>query len=110
MVGKSSADNLAEYPNYNHTKGLNDSCFKYASAYTETMLTRAQVEDPEIFAKKGMNKHEMQTLMVNNMCLEYSKLHSKVFRETSASIKEKNYLNDDIRRLYAGGQKFHPYL
>ena len=52
----------------------------------------------------------MQTLMVNNMCLEYQKLHSKVFRETSASIKEKNYLNDDIRRLYAGGQKFHPYL
>tara|TARA_B110000285_G_C14767893_1_gene442630 strand:+ start:371 stop:595 length:225 start_codon:yes stop_codon:yes gene_type:complete len=74
------------------------------------MLTRAQVEDPEIFAKKGMSKNEMQSLMVNNMCLEYSKLHSKVFRETAASIKEKNYLNDDIRKLYAGGQKFHPYL
>ena len=44
------------------------------------------------------------------MCLEYMKFHSKVTRETQASIKEKNYLDDDIRRLYAGGQKFHPYL
>ena len=44
------------------------------------------------------------------MCLDFQKFHSKVFRETAASIKEKNYLNDDIRRLYSDGQKFHPYL
>ena len=59
VVGKTNQMNLESYPNYNMSAGLNDSCLKYASAYTETMLTRAQVEDPEIFAKKGMNKHEM---------------------------------------------------
>ena len=49
--------------------------------------------------------------MVNNMCLPYSKLQAKVFRETTAKISEKNYVNDDIRRLYSGnGGKFHPYL
>ena len=44
------------------------------------------------------------------MCLPYAKLHSKLFRETTAKITEKNYLNDDIRRLYNDGDKFHPYL
>ena len=89
---------------------LHTKCLVYATAYTETMLTRAQVEDPEIFAMKGMNKSEMQQNMVHNMCLPYTKLQSKMFRETTAKINEKHYLDDDIRKLYNGGDKFHPYV
>ena len=31
----------------------------YAAAYTETMLTRAKAEEPDLFATRGMNKAEM---------------------------------------------------
>ena len=82
----------------------------YATAYTETMLTRAKAEEPEIFAIKGMSKQEMQVNMVNNMCLPYKKLQNRAFRDTTAKINEKAYLNDDIRRLSNGGDKFHPYF
>ena len=44
------------------------------------------------------------------MCLPYTKLSANVFRNTTADINEKRYLKDDIRRLYNGGDKFHPYL
>ena len=65
-------------------KAVHDRCLTFATAYTETMLQRALVEDPELFAVKGMNKAEMQVYMVHNMCLPYAKLHAKVFRNTTA--------------------------
>ena len=99
-----------EDPKFNDAQALYANCTVYALAYTETMLTRAKVEDPEIFAVKGMSKEEMQTHLVNNMCLPYSKFKAKMFRETTAKIHEKNYLNDEIRRLYNDGDKFHPYF
>ena len=34
-------------------------CVHYARAYTETILRRAAVEDPEIFAVKGISKEEL---------------------------------------------------
>ena len=95
---------------YKDASTLHKACVVYATAYTETMLTRAKAEDPEIFALRGMSKAEMQAHLTHNMCLPYAKVHSKVFRETTAKINEKTYLNDDIRRLYNGGDKFHPYF
>ena len=74
------------------------------------MLTRAKVEDPEIFAVKGMSKHEMQQHMINNMCLPYAKINANQYRITLAQQKEKAYTQDEIRRLYNGGDKFHPYM
>ena len=44
------------------------------------------------------------------MCLPYKKLQVRAFRDTTAKITEKNYLNDEIRRAYNGGDKFHPYF
>ena len=55
----------------------------YAYAYTETMLTRAKLEDPEIFAVRGMSKQEMQANLVHNMCLPYSKYHARIYRDTT---------------------------
>ena len=57
-----------------------------------------------------MNKEEMKANMIHNMCLPYKKLHARVFRDTTAAINEKNYLDDEIRRLSNGGDKFHPYF
>ena len=48
--------------------------------------------------------------MVNNMCVKYDKMQARVWRDTTAKITEERYLKDEIRRSYAGGQKFHPYL
>ena len=41
----------------------------YASSYTEAMLTRAKAEEPDLFAMRGMQKEEMQSHLINNMCL-----------------------------------------
>ena len=110
LGGKSQKMAYDAYQDYSDASTLHQACVVYATAYTETMLTRAKAEDPEIFAMRGMSKEEMQAHLTHNMCLPYAKVHSKVFRETTAKITEKNYLNDEIRRLYNGGDKFHPYF
>ena len=74
------------------------------------MLTRAKLEEPEFFAMKNMSKEEMQQIMIHNMCLPYAKYQAKAFRDTTAKINENHYLKDEIRRLYNGGDKFHPYF
>ena len=110
LLGKSGKEDYDKFPHYRATADAESKCIMMATAYTETMLTRAKLEDPEIFAVKGMSKSEMQTHLVHNMCLPYKKLNASVFRNTTASIKEKRYLQEDIRRLSNGGQKFHPYI
>ena len=110
LGGKSQKMDYDSFSDYKDASTLHHACLVYATAYTETMLTRAKAEDPEIFAMRGMSKEEMQAHITHNMCLPYAKVHSKVFRETTAKINERNYLNDEIRRLYNGGDKFHPYF
>ena len=43
------------------------------------------------------------------MCLPYTKLKAKIFRDTSVKIKEKDHLTEEIRKLSNGGDRFHPY-
>ena len=69
LAGRSTSDEYRKHPNYVESTALHKSCITYATAYSETMLTRAQVEDPEIFAMRGMSKQEMQAHLVNNMCI-----------------------------------------
>ena len=38
---------------------LHSLCVEYATVYTEGVLKRAKKEDPDVFAVKGMSKHEM---------------------------------------------------
>ena len=110
LGGKSIQDEYKKNGSWVEANTLYKSCLLYAAAYSETMLTRAKAEDPEIFATKGMSKSEMQMLMVNNMCIPFKKVQVRAFRDATAKITEKKYLNDDIRRLSNGGDKFHPYL
>tara|TARA_B110000305_G_C18868612_1_gene372078 strand:+ start:161 stop:319 length:159 start_codon:yes stop_codon:yes gene_type:complete len=46
-------------PKFKDAQDIYANCMVYATAYTETMLTRAKAEDPEVFAVKGMSKDEM---------------------------------------------------
>ena len=86
LEGKSITMKYTSYPDFIEANAVHRACIVYATAYTETMLTRAKAEDPEIFAMRGMSKEEMQSHLINNMCLQYSKLQAKVFRETTAKI------------------------
>ena len=109
LTGASTDERYEKYGNWTEQNKLYKNCLIYATAYTETMLTRAKAEDPEVFATKGMSKQEMQVHMVNNICLPYKKLQNRAFRDTTAKITESNYLKDEVRRLSNGGDKFHPY-
>lgn len=82
----------------------------YATSYNVTVLKRLEAEKPEFFQEYGMSKEALAVHLTNNMCLPFSKLKSYMFRDTTAKIKEKSYLDDQIRRLSNGGDKFHPYL
>ena len=57
--GKSGREDYDKYDEFKASSDVARKCMMMATAYTETMLTRAKVEDPEIFAMKGMSKSEM---------------------------------------------------
>jgi hypothetical protein len=85
-------------------------CKLYARAYNEIMLKRLEAEQADFYTENNIDKHELVAHLSNNMCLQYSKYKAKVFRDRNAEILEEQHLNDTIRRLYNGGDKFHPYL
>ena len=80
--GKSVRESFESHPEFRTTDGLYKKCLIYATAYTETMLSRAKIEDPEIFAVKGMSKPEMQMHLIHNMCLPMAKLNAAQYRRT----------------------------
>ena len=82
----------------------------YATAYNHTMLKRLEKEKPEFYEENELDKGELVAHLTNNMCLPYAKYKSKMFRERTSAIKEKQHLHEDIRRLYNGGDRFHPYM
>ena len=110
LIGRTAQDIYRSYPDFSDADLKLEKCLEYANAYSMTVLNRAQIEDPEIFAVKGMNKEELCAYMARNMCLNEAQMRARLFRETTARINEKNYLSDEIRRQYNGGHKFHPYL
>lgn len=85
-------------------------CMLYATAFNETMLKRLEKEKPEFYEENGIDKRELVAHLTNNMCLAQTKFKSKVFRDTTAKLKEKEHLQDQIRRLNNGGDRFHPYI
>ena len=85
-------------------------CLLYATAYNETLLKRLEKEKPEFFEENNINKREMVSHLTNNMCLAYTKYKNKVFRDTTAAMKDKEHLTETIRRLNNGGDRFHPYF
>ena len=47
---------------------------------------------------------------MNNMCQEAQIIRNAAFVKTRADITERAYVKEDIRRLFNGGQRFHPYF
>ena len=99
-----------QYHMYKEIKQLHNQCLLYANAYSATLLKRLEGERPEFFEENGITRESLCTQLSHNICLPYTKLRGKAFRDTTVKIKEKAHLQDQIRRLSNGGDKFHPYL
>ena len=110
LDGASRTELYDKDPQWKEAKQLHTMCTMYASAYNETMLKRLEKEKPEFFEENNINKQEMIAHLTNNMCLPYTKFKGKVFRDTTARLKEKEHLQEQIRRLSNGGDRFHPYI
>ena len=110
LSGASKNELYDSVPAFKDAKTLLNQCLVYATAYNETMLLRLEKERPEFYEENNINKRELVAHLNNNMCLAYSKYKSKVFRDTTAYLKDKENLNDQIRRLNNGGDRFHPYF
>lgn len=74
------------------------------------MVKRLEEAQPDFFEANNQDKEEFIAHLTHNMCLPYTKAYSQVYRKRTAELKEEAHLKDTIRRLYNGGDKFHPYL
>ena len=97
-------------PYHETAETVYNNCMIYARSYTETMLHRVLEEEPDFFEEKPISKQEFMAHLQNNLCIGASKYRSFTMKDTSAKVTEQYYLNDKIRRLTNGGDKFHPYL
>ena len=110
LDGASRAEPYNNNAEFQQAKELHNMCMIYATAYNETMLKRLEKEKPEFYEENNISRGELVAHLTNNMCLTDSKYKSKVFRDTTAQLKEKEHLNDQMRRLVNGGDRFHPYF
>lgn len=110
LNGASRMETYSKSETFQQAKELHNQCMIYATAYNEIMLMRLEKEKPEFYAENNLNKGEMVAHLTNNMCLPYTKYKSKVFRDRTVEIKEEQHLTEEIRRLYNGGDRFHPYV
>jgi len=85
-------------------------CMNYANNYNETILDKLEEEQPDFFTSNNIDREELQISLSNNMCVQFNKLKSLAYRKTTADIIDKKHLTDHIRRLYNGGDRFHPYF
>ena len=109
--GAQNVEKIKPYQDYTDIKDAHAHCLLYANSYAQTLLKRVKLDKgDEFFQEAGVSRNEMATQIVNNICLRISKTKAQVHRQTVAKISQKQSLNDDIRRLYNGGDRFHPYL
>ena len=73
-------------------------------------MQRTLAEEPEFLEERNTTKEEFLAHIQNNLCLGLTKYRSAVFKTTAANIQEDGYLNEKIRKLTNGGDRFHPYL
>ena len=73
-------------------------------------MARTLAEEPDFFDERNTTKEEFLAHIENNLCLGVAKYRAHVFKQTVANVQEDGYLNDKIRRLVNGGDRFHPYI
>ena len=94
LDGASRAELYDTDKEFKQAKEMHSMCMIYATAYNETMLKRLEKEKPEFYEENNLSRGELVAHLTNNMCLTYTKYKSKVFRDTTARLKEKEHLNE----------------
>lgn len=94
LDGFSRAETYDQYADFTQAKEMHSMCMLYATAYNETMLKRLEKEKPEFYEENNISRGELVAHLTNNMCLTYTKYKSKVFRDTTVKIKEKEHINE----------------
>lgn len=94
LDGASQVELYDSNEDFKNAKQMHNMCMLYATAYNETMLKRLEKEKPEFYEENNISKPELVAHLTNNMCLAYTKYKSKVFRDTTAALKEKEHLNE----------------
>ena len=74
------------------------------------MVHRVLEEQPDFLEEKETTMEEFTAHLENNLCLGVNKHKAAMFKDTTARIAEDGFLNEKIRKLANGGDKFHPYL
>jgi len=110
VKGPYKVDEYKQYPEFKDAHFINQNCALLATSFNELMVLRLLKEKPDYLEEHNISKAELVTHLTNNMCLREQKYFSKVFRDTTAQLRSKRYLNDEMRRLSNGGDRFHPYL
>ena len=110
MTGESNVQKFRKYQDFSEAEDLARTCQMYAAAYTSTMLMRIKKEEPDYFEANGINEMEIKNKIQHNLCLDVNQYRSKVFQKTYVNIIDEAHVTDEIRRIYNGGMKFHPYL
>ena len=110
IQGATNVETLDKHPDFKQARQLHNLCITYATSYSMIMLKRLKKEKPDFFAENDLDEKELTVSLTHNMCLPYTKYKSRVFRDATSKIIDKNHLTEDIRRLYNGGDRFHPYF
>ena len=96
-------------PTNKHNKAMGE-CLKMAHNYFTTMRKRVEEEQPDYFEEKGTDLGKFETKFITEVCYEQIATWDQAYRNRDVEIESKGYLNDTIRKLVNGGDKFHPYL
>ena len=110
ISGTSNAEKFNRYQEYKDANAAYRNCQLYATSYAAVMMQRTITEEPDFLEERGTTKEEFLAHIQNNLCLGLTKYRSSVFKQTAANIQEDGYVNDKVRRLVNGGDKFHPYI
>ena len=85
-------------------------CVNQAHRYFAIMHKRVTEEQPDYFEEKGVNPNQFHQDFIREVCFEEMAKGQAASRSRQAEIAANGYLNDQIRRLVNGGDKFHPYM
>ena len=110
VPGASEQERYESVPGFKEINAMHAMCTLYAQSYSLVMMKRIKAENENFFEEAGIPENELIAHLTNNMCLPYTKLKSQAYRSATATLKDRQHIKDEIRKLYNDGDTFHPYF
>ncbi len=90
--------------------GMLDNCHEHARLYSLQTYVRLSEENSDFLGETGLTPKEWVNQSTFNLCLPLQKRFAAVYRQTEARRRDDVDVKDTIRRLYNGGDHYHPYV